>query len=155
MVSALTSQLSRWRERMLSTHTDHFRIARAALRISAFVLAGRCAGALKEMAIAYRYGISNIVDAYQFTFTLVTWLPVTLTAVVGTVLVPTFVNLRRRARHDQAQFIGEMEGVAAVSGALFALMLYAGWPLIIRAMGSGLPPVTREMCRQLMFWLAP
>jgi putative peptidoglycan lipid II flippase len=155
MVSGLTFQISRWRERMRSTHSDHLRIARGAVRVSAFVLAGRCAGALKEMAIAYKYGVSNIVDAYQFTTTLVTFLPITLLGVMGAVLVPTFVNLRPRARDDQAQFIGEMEGAAAMAGMLFALVLYAGWPLIIRAMGSDLPPMTREMCWQLMLWLAP
>ncbi|MEA3120054.1 MAG: putative peptidoglycan lipid flippase [Paraburkholderia sp.] len=155
LVSALTYRLSRWRARVRSTHSDHLRIARGALRVSAFVLAGRCAGALKEMAIAYKYGVSNIVDAYQFTTTLVTWLPITLLGVMGAVLVPTFVSLRPRARVEQAQFVGEMEGAAAVAGMLFALALYIAWPVVVRAIGSDLPPLTREMCWQLMLWLAP
>jgi putative peptidoglycan lipid II flippase len=155
MVSALMFQLSRWRERVRSTHPDHLRIAWGAVRISAFVLAGKCTGALKEMAIAYKYGISSIVDAYQFTTTLVTWLPVTLLAVMSFVLVPIFVNLRTRARDVQARFVGEMEGAVAVAGGFFALVLYMGWPLIIRTLGSDLSEQTREMCRQLMIWLAP
>ncbi|QCP50009.1 hypothetical protein FAZ95_12945 [Trinickia violacea] len=155
MVSAVMFQLSRWRERVLSSHPDHLRIAWAAVRVSAFVLVGKCTGALKEMAIAYKYGISNIVDAYQFTNTLVTWLPTTLLTVISVVLVPMFVNLRTRASDDQARFIGEMEGAVAVTGVLLVLALYLGWPLAIRAMGGDLSAVTREMCRQMMFWLAP
>ncbi|WP_429299300.1 murein biosynthesis integral membrane protein MurJ [Paraburkholderia sp. GAS199] len=148
-------QISRWRERVRTAHPDHLRIARGAARVSAFVLVGKCAGALKEMAIAYKYGINNIVDAYQFTVALVTWLPGTLLAVLGVVLVPVFVNLRHRPLDYQARFSGEMEGAAAVCGIVFAAVLFLCWPLVIRVTGSDLSPVTREMCQQLMYGLAP
>jgi hypothetical protein len=38
---------------------------------------GKLAGAAKEMAIAWRYGVSDTVDAYVFVFNLATW-PVSL-----------------------------------------------------------------------------
>ncbi|MFL9922555.1 lipid II flippase MurJ [Paraburkholderia fungorum] len=155
MLTAFMFQLSRWRERVRSAHPDHLRIARAAARVSAFVLIGKCAGALKEMTIAYKYGITNIVDAYQFTVALVTWLPGTLLAVLSVVLVPVFVNLRPRSREDQARFIGEMEGAAIVLGVSFTVALYLLWPFVIRLTGGDLSPETREMCRQLMIGLAP
>jgi putative peptidoglycan lipid II flippase len=155
MVGALMYQISRWRERVRSVHPDHLRIAWATMRISAFVLIGKCTGALKEMAIAYKYGISNVVDAYQFTTTIVTWLPTTLLSVMSIVLVPVFVNLRSRSSEDRARLVGEIEGVAVAIGVLLALLLYVSWPIVIRAIGGDLSPITREMCRRLMYWLAP
>jgi peptidoglycan biosynthesis protein MviN/MurJ (putative lipid II flippase) len=155
MVSALMFQLTRWRERVLNTHPDHARIAWGVARVSAFVLVGKLAGALKEMAIAYKYGISNIVDAYQFTNTIVNWLPNTLLTVAGVVLVPMFVDLRSHKNDELAQFVGELEGASAVSGLLFAIALYLCWPFVMREMGGDVPLPTRDMSREMMYWLAP
>lgn len=41
--------------------------------VALFVLLGSFARAAKEMAIAYRYGVSAEVDAYLFVFNLVSW----------------------------------------------------------------------------------
>lgn len=51
--------------------------------MSLFVLLGKLAGAVKEMAVAYRYGVSGVVDAYQLAFTVVTWIPGTLVSVIA------------------------------------------------------------------------
>ncbi|MPW11644.1 hypothetical protein GCT19_40605 [Paraburkholderia sp. CNPSo 3155] len=155
MVSALRFQLTRWRERVLNTHPDHARIARSLARVSAFVLIGKCAGALKEMAIAYKYGVSSIVDAYQFTFSMVNWLPTTLLSVAGVVLVPMFVNLRAQKKDDVAQFVGELEGAALVSGFLVAIVLYLCWPFVMQHLGPDAPSTTRDLSREMMYWLAP
>ncbi|MFU1933543.1 hypothetical protein ACLQ9F_16085, partial [Bordetella avium] len=50
-------------------HPDHQRIFRGAFRVAVFLILGKAAGAIKEMAVAYRYGISDAVDAYQFAQT--------------------------------------------------------------------------------------
>ena len=41
--------------------------------VALFVLLGSLVRAGKEMAIAYRYGVSAEVDAYLFVFNLVNW----------------------------------------------------------------------------------
>ena len=69
---------------------DHLRIAKGALRVAFFLFIGKIAGALKEIAVANRYGVSEVVDAYQFTMTMSTWLPVTLVGVFSIVLIPSF-----------------------------------------------------------------
>src|SRR6266702_8062114 len=94
--NTLISQIAAWRSRLLQLHPDHMRAVRGISRIAIFVLAGRCAGAAKEMVIAYRYGISNVVDAYQITLTLVTWLPAAFSSVFAFVLVPVLVDLRKQ-----------------------------------------------------------
>ena len=53
------------------------RIATGFLWVAFFLLVSKLAGAAKEMAVAWRYGVSETVDAYVFVFNLVTW-PVTL-----------------------------------------------------------------------------
>ena len=53
------------------------------------------------MAVAYRYGVSDAVDAYQFTMTMATWLPVTIVGVLSVVLIPVLVRLRRAERAER------------------------------------------------------
>ena len=66
---------------------DHLRIAKGALRVAFFLFIGKIAGALKEVAVANRYGVSEVTDAYQFTMTMSTWLPATLVGVLSIVLI--------------------------------------------------------------------
>lgn len=148
-------QLGAWRSRLPQIHPDHMRIARGAMRISVFVLAGRCAGAFKEMAIAYRYGTGAVVDAYQLTMALVSWLPVAFATVFGIVLVPVFVDLRQQSLQDQARFLGELEAWAIAVGALFTGLLYLGWPLALHLIAGNLSPATQAICHKMIVMMAP
>src|SRR3569832_2839191 len=59
--------------------------------VSLFSLVGKVAGAAKEMAIAWRYGISETVDAFVFMFNVVNW-PITVWfSVLSVVFVFLFV----------------------------------------------------------------
>ena len=107
------------------------------------------------MAIAYRYGISNIVDAYQLTLTLITWLPATLVAVVSVVLVPTLVELRSRKKEEQARFLGELDVMAILVGVFFAVLLYFCWPFALDLMARNLSEETRAMSRRMMLGMIP
>lgn len=102
-------------------HSDHKRIARGAAWVAAFVLVGKLAGAAKEMAIAYRYGVSETVDAYQLAVTLVTWLPTTLVSTLTIVLVPLLVRLRQQETGDRTLFLRELQGSALMMGGLLGL----------------------------------
>ncbi|MDR5856404.1 lipid II flippase MurJ [Caballeronia sp. LZ050] len=124
-------------------------------RVAVFVLLGRCAGAAKEMVIAYRYGISHVVDAYQITLTLVSWLPGACSAVFAIVLVPAFVELRRQSAKEESQFLGELVAWAMVVGVLFTAILYLVWPYALQFMAGGLSVTTREMARQMLLVMAP
>jgi peptidoglycan biosynthesis protein MviN/MurJ (putative lipid II flippase) len=131
------------------------RIARSAMRVSLFVLIGKCAGAFKEMAIAYRYGINHLVDAYQLTISLITWLPTTLVAVLAVVLVPAMVKLRASSKEEQARFLGELNGMAVLIGVCFAALLYLGWPFVLDFMAGNLSEDTRVMSYRMMLGMAP
>jgi putative peptidoglycan lipid II flippase len=131
------------------------RAVRGMSRVAIFVLLGRAAGAGKEMTIAFRYGISNVVDAYQITLTLVTWLPAFCSAVFAIVLVPVFVDMRKQTNADQSQFLGELEAWAVFAGVIFTVILYLLWPFALNVMAGNLSTDTRAMARHMMLVMGP
>ena len=142
------------RRRFGGVHRDHKRIARSAVVLLAFVILGKCIGASKEMAIAYRYGISGTVDAYQFALTLVTWLPSMLTNELAVLLVPALVSLKE----DKSQrdgFLGELEGIGLVIGLSSSLLLWLFWPYLADVIAGSLAESTRDMCRAMIISMTP
>ena len=143
------------RRRLQSIHSDHKRIALGAAWVAAFVLIGKLAGAGKEMAVAYRYGVSGVVDAYQLALTLTTWLPGTLVSVLSVVLVPLLVRLRQQDLVDRNLFLRELQGVVIVLGLVFSVGSIALAPLALPAIAGQLSNATRQMAWQFTLGLAP
>jgi len=144
------------RRRFASLHADHRRIALGAARVAFFLLLGKVVGAFKEMAVAYRYGVSDIVDAYQFTLTLANWLPLTLVGAFSVVLIPALVRSRRQAAGpEHGRFLRELQGAALLLGLAIALALFFAWPLVVPWAGQGLAPHVREMSTLLILGFAP
>ena len=141
--------------RLSGLHADHRRIAVGAARVAFFLLLGKAAGALKEMAVAYRYGISDVVDAYQFTQTMANWLPVTLVGALSIVLIPVLVRMRAKDGASRAHFLGELQGWAIVVGTAMAVLIYAAWPWVLQVAGMGLTAETRLQTTQLLTAFAP
>lgn len=135
-------------------HHDHTRIARGAVSVGAFVLAGRLVGAAKEMAVAWRYGVSDIVDAYQIAFTLVTWLPVTLVSVVSVILVPHLVRERQRV-DGASNFLAELNFTMVALGSLFSCLCFLLLPWAVNLVAGNLPTATRVIAKDMVIMLAP
>ncbi|MGE8686331.1 MAG: murein biosynthesis integral membrane protein MurJ [Achromobacter sp.] len=138
-----------------SIHPDHQRIFKGAFRVAVFLLLGKAAGAIKEMAVAYRYGVSDAVDAYQFTMTMATWLPVTIVGVLSVVLIPVLVRLRRAEASERNLFIGELQGWVAAAGVALALLTWLAWPQVLGMLGKGLSARVGDMTGQLLVAFAP
>lgn len=136
-------------------HPDHQRIFKGAFRVAVFLLLGKAAGAIKEMAVAYRYGVSDAVDAYQFTMTMATWLPVTIVGVLSVVLIPVLVRLRRAEDAERDQFIKELQGWVAAAGIALAIATWFAWPYVVDLLGKGLPDRVRGMTGDLLVAFAP
>lgn len=143
------------RSRIQAIHSDHKRIARGAAWVAAFVLIGKLAGAGKEMAVAYRYGISGVVDAYQLALTLTTWLPGTLVSVLSVVLVPLLVRLRKQDATDRNLFLRELQGIVIFLGLLLSLVSIGLAPLFLPFIAGQLSEVTRGIALQFTWGLAP
>ena len=144
-----------FRKRLSSLNADHRRIAQGAARVAFFLLLGKFAGAAKEMAVAYRYGVSNAVDAYQFTMTLANWLPLTIVGALSIVLIPILVRIRYAAPDDRARFLGELQAWMMTAGAVLAVAIYVAWPYVLDFAGQGLNAQARVMSQELTFAFAP
>lgn len=123
--------------------------------MGAFVLVGKLAGATKEMAVAYRYGVSGIVDAYQLATTMTTWLPNTLVSVLSVVLVPLLVRLRHEDPADRRHFLRELHGMVLLLGLVFALVSIALAPFVLPSIAGALSDATRQMAWEFTLGLAP
>lgn len=145
----------RVRQRISTLHPDHKRIARGATWVAFFVLMGKLAGAAKEMAVAYRYGVSNVVDAYQLAFTIVTWLPGTLISVIAIVLIPVLVRMRQKDLADRTLFLAEIHATVLLIGGLFVLMSIFIGPQITAYLGNNLSDETQKMAKQMIIAMSP
>ncbi|QAA92493.1 murein biosynthesis integral membrane protein MurJ [Pollutimonas thiosulfatoxidans] len=143
------------KQRLEGLHSDHRRIALGAMRVAFFLLLGKAAGAFKEMAVAYRYGISEAVDAYQFTMVMANWLPITIVGALSVVLIPVLVRTRSEDRSSRARFLGELQGWMIAVGTVLAVLIYAAWPWVLQFAGQGLPAEAQRMSTELTFAFAP
>ncbi|MCJ9710028.1 hypothetical protein LWS69_13425, partial [Bordetella hinzii] len=136
-------------------HPDHQRIFKGAFRVAVFLILGKAAGAIKEMAVAYRYGISDAVDAYQFTMTMATWLPVTIVGVLSVVLIPVLVRLRREGGAERDVFVSELQGWTLLGGLVLAGLTWLAWPYVLAWLGPGLPGAVARMTHELLWAFVP
>ena len=108
-----------------------------------FVLAAKFAGALKEMVVAWRFGVGSEIDAYLFVFNWATWPLAVWFAAVSAVVVPLFAQLRaERPAAELLQLKRELFGGALLLGLLLSgamAMLLHG---LVAAPQLGLPAET-------------
>lgn len=130
--------VKRIRRHLADPASQHRQIAVGFLWVSAFVFLGKIAGAAKEMAIAWRYGVSAKVDAYVFVFNLVNWPVAVWLSVLTIVLVPLAVRLRHDTPEELPRFRAELLGLTLLIGAALGLLAWWGLPLLLQAGWLGL-----------------
>lgn len=118
---------------------DHAAILKGMLTVAAFVFVGKLASAIKEMAVAYRYGLGAEVDAYQFLYTVIGWPLGVWASVLTAVLVPLAVRLRHQ-HGELARFRSELLGLVIVAGLLLAGLAWLVLHTLFQLGQSGLPP---------------
>jgi len=136
--------------RLARVHPDHRRIARGAFRVAVFLMLAKAVGAVKEMTVAWRYGVSDVVDAYQFTMTMASWLPTMLVGVLSVVLIPVLVKLRRERDEERQRFLRELRGASWLLAAALAALTWFAWPFVLHSLGKGLSSATRAMTTELL-----
>lgn len=140
--------LRHWR----SEESHHGQIARGFLMISLFVLLAKVAGAAKEIAIAWRYGVSAEVDAYLFIFNIASWPASVLFGVLSIILVPLYTQLRLATPSESAGFRSELSGVTLLAGVIVGVCMgavLAFSPFLPEWSGLGATAVARA---QAMTW---
>jgi murein biosynthesis integral membrane protein MurJ len=140
--------------RLRGAHANHKRIAAGALWIAVLVAAAKLFVAAREMALAWRYGVSATVDAYQFAFTIITWLPLILAALASAVLVPRLVALHRDPAAYR-RFTAELNGTALAVGLAVALLSWFLAPRIVGLVATDFDPDALRLARSMATQLSP
>ena len=151
VLDLLPSRLRAW---LTHLGADHKLIARGMIVVGIFVFTGKLAGAAKEMAVAWRYGISETVDAYLFVFNLVQWPINILGGGIGVVLVPLALRLRHEAPQDMPRFRGELLGGTLLVGLGLGAGAWLFLPWLVQQPWVGLAPGQAALARQMAEYLA-
>ena len=113
--------------RLTRLNSDHKLIVRGILTVFLFVVLGKLAGAAKEIIIAWRYGVSETVDAYLFVFNLTQWPVAIVGGGVAQVLIPVVARVRRSTPEQipgfRAELLGATVGLGLILGTIFGLTL--------------------------------
>ena len=120
--------------------------------VMTFVLLGKLAGATKEMAIAYRYGVREVLDVYILVFTLVMWLPTVWTSVLQSVLVPLSVGLED---NERKVFHSQLTGLTLLVGSSLSLLLALALPRTIAMLPTRISDEGLAYASQFAVGLAP
>ena len=146
--------IAAFRGRLSGVHDNHKRIASGALTIGLLTLGAKVFVAAREMAIAWRYGVSATVDAYQLAITITTWLPMLIVGVMTVVLVPRLVGLSSSGE-SRTGFVGELNGTVLLIGAGISLLTWLAAPFSARLLASGVNAGTVQLTASLAAQLAP
>ena len=146
------------RGRLSRVGREHKQIAKGMFVVATFVLLGKFAGAAKEMAVAWRYGISEVVDAYLFVFNLVQWPTTIVGGVLGAVLVPLATKLKHNEPHALPHFRAELWGAALWLSIVLAGVAWFLLPWLVGQSWVGLSgaqlAAAQEMAPMLV-WVIP
>lgn len=126
------------RRHLTNPQSQHRQIVVGFFWVSLFVFVGKLAGALKEMTIAWRYGISATVDAYVFVFNLVNWPVSVWVAILSVVLLPLAARLQSNTPAELPRFRAELLGFTLVLGLSLGLLAWLGLPILLRGGWLGL-----------------
>jgi peptidoglycan biosynthesis protein MviN/MurJ (putative lipid II flippase) len=120
LIGALTSRIA-------ALHTNHKRILAGAGLIAVLTIVAKLFVAAREMAIAWRLGVSGTVDAYQMALTITTWLPMMAASVMTVVLVPRLID-GHCGQDEEDWFIAELNGTVLLFGVAVAALTFIAAP---------------------------
>ncbi|WP_342131695.1 murein biosynthesis integral membrane protein MurJ [Hydrogenophaga sp. OTU3427] len=141
--------------RLRNAHPDHHAIAKGMLWVGLFVFVGAIARASKEIAIAYRYGTSEEVDAYLFVFNILNWPVVVWLSLLTAVLLPLMASNRTDRAQDIPTFKAEFLALCLCLGGGLTIAMWFGLPPLINSSWVGLPANTAQMALQSLTIMAP
>ncbi|HWF65499.1 MAG TPA: lipid II flippase MurJ [Rhizomicrobium sp.] len=122
--------------------------------VSTFIVIAKLFGALKEVAVAARYGTGSAVDAYVYIFNLLSWPLSVWISTLGIVLIPLFVRANRDQPAQLAQFEREFFSLSLAAGAVLGIIGGLAITAILISSASGLSPGTMSYARWMAIPLA-
>lgn len=132
--------------------SEHSRIAKGMGLVAVFMLLGKFIGAAKEMAMAYRYGVSEIVDVYTLAFTITALPPMVWTGVLATVFVPM---VKRVEAMDRNLFVQQLSGLTLLLGGSLSLAFFYIAPQLVPWIWGGYSLEDQALLASMFAGLAP
>lgn len=113
-------------------------IAKDMALVMSFALLAKFLGAAKEIVVAWRYGVSEIVDVYLYVFNILS-VPVGLWySVLTAILIPLLSNLRNDNSSELSLFRSELNGFTLLVAVSIGLTFFAIMPVFLQSTLSGL-----------------
>lgn len=147
MITALVHRFS-------AVHINHKRIASGAVLIGLLTIVAKGFAAAREIAVAWRYGVSSTADAYQLALTGTTWVPMMLAGVMAVVLVPRLVQLDQKGAERQ-NFVGELNAGVLVLGLAVAALTWLAAPAVAALLASHANAKTLHLTAAMTAQMAP
>lgn len=148
---SLRQYLSR---RLNSLDDANQRILRDMSVIMAFVLVGKGVAAAKEAVIAWRYGVSEAIDAYLFVFNLI-GLPISIWySILSAVYIPLSERIRASDKNSLPIFRSELLGISIILGVIIGIISCILLMGLFHSSLSGLPDHTVVLALDATPWLA-
>ena len=130
----------------------HRRVAHAMMRVGVFVLLAKGIGTVREIAVAWRYGLGETVDVYLYALVLVGWLPALAVSALSAVLVPLVKSL---PVVERARFVDELSTAVVLGAAATIAVLAVAVPAAVPVLASGFSDAARAQMRWVLVALAP
>lgn len=143
------------RGRLERVNSENLAILRGMVWVASFLLLAKAIAAGKEIAVAYRYGTSALVDGYLFVFNLAQW-PVSIFAsVTAVILIPYLIKLQKAQPAEAMQLQAALLPVAFLLGiatsVFYALLMF--W--VVSRGGLGLTAQGQAAALTSLPWVAP
>lgn len=139
-----------------STQSTHRRVFETVLTVGALTFLCKVVAAAKELVIAYRFGVSDALDAFLIAFVLPQFAIELIGGSLNGALIPTFIYVREHEGQVAAQRLLSGVMVASIVLALAGLVLLALLgSVILPLLASGFTPEKLALTQQLYFMLLP
>jgi putative peptidoglycan lipid II flippase len=129
---------------------EHRTILLGLVSVGLFSVLGRLAMGLKEIAVAWRFGVSAQVDAYLFVFNLISWPVAVWFSTLTVIVIPLEARLRQDAPQRLRVFRAELLGITALLGVSLALIARFGLAWIVKQPAVGLPLGTMSLALNII-----
>lgn len=131
------------------SNKNHRRIVRGIIHVTAFLIIGKFTAAAKDIAFAYRYGVSALLDIYFIAVVIVSWLPTIVTSITQAILVPIISKndeQERQALHSQM-----VTTMLIIGGLSVFLVVFAISPLMPWYASDFSDPERRQLTKFVIF----
>ncbi|MFO1409004.1 MAG: lipid II flippase MurJ [Steroidobacteraceae bacterium] len=135
-------------QRKLPAH--HQSILSGLVVVVAFIAAAKALGALKEMSLAWRFGVGAEIDAYMLVFTFMNWPTSIWLSVLPSLVIPIEAKIRATSPRELPRFRGELLRMSILIGIALTAVYLAVLPWCFTHGFFGLPLHTGKLAASMM-----